>query len=195
MEELLFYFFSVAAIFSGTMVIGVTNPIHSVLFLVLVFFSASALLLLLGVEFLALILLIVYVGAIAVLFLFVVMMLNIKVIERNTAIMYYFPIGALIGFIFLLEISVLTTNDFSTLSTFDYYLVWADKIEILTNIQVIGLLIYTYYCYPFIIAGMVLLVSMVGAIVLTMYHNHSLKKQLIYKQVERSFEDALQIKE
>lgn len=205
-EVLLFYAFSSIALMSAIMVIGAKNPIHSILFLVLVFCNAAGLLILLEVEFLAMLFLIVYVGAISVLFLFVVMMLNVKLTEFNQGVLRYLPIGGLIVFIFLVEVlSIIDTdlvplfvnNSFSSIK----YIIndlnsysWINRIEYLTNSQVLGNLIYTYYFALFLIASMVLLVSMIGAIILTMNKRTNVRKQDIFAQISTDVKKAITIK-
>ena len=189
----LFYFFSLSACISGLMVISVVNPIHSVLFLILVFFNASGLLILLGVDFLAMIFLIVYVGAIAVLFLFVVMMLNIRLVELKENLVRYLPIGGIMGLIFLVEVTMILSSNTTALgTTFDEldpwgldHISWQAKAYSLSNVEALGQVLYTYYFYYFLVAGMILLVSMVGAIVLTMYHKEGVKRQDIIEQISR----------
>jgi len=197
-EILLFYIFSSIAIVSGAMVISARNPIHSVLFLVLVFCNAAGLLILLETEFLAMLFLIVYVGAIAVLFLFVVMMLNVRITELNESILRYIPIGGLILIIFLFEILSIVNGDlvplFSTkLLAFnnDYLIlnqnlntqIWSNQIDPITNVAAIGELLYTYYVYCFMTASLILLVAMIGAILLTMRKRTNVRKQEIFDQV------------
>ena len=194
MELVLFFIFSSLAIISGLMVIRSENPVHSVLFLILVFFNTSGLLLLLEVEFLAMLFIIVYVGAIAVLFLFVVMMLNIKVTQNSGELFQYLPIGGLIGGIFLLEIFIVVRGDFVPLLSSDAiggYLDWSTKVAQITNIEVIGQIMYTHYFTWFLIAGFILLVSMIGAIVLTMQVQTNVRRQQIFQQVSRDFESAI----
>ena len=166
MELALFYLFGTVACISGALVILSKNPIHSVLFLILVFLNATGLLILLGVEFIAMLLLIVYVGAIAILFLFVVMMLNIKTLDEK--ITRYLPVGAFIAILFLVESVLLLTGDFGILSNVAD-VDWEGRLLALNNMQTLGNLIYTHYFYLFLLSGMVLLLAMVGAIVLTLH--------------------------
>lgn len=188
MSEILFYLYSTLAIVSAIMVIAATNPIHSILFLILVFINVSGLLILLEVEFLAISLIIIYVGAIAVLFLFVVMMLNIKIVVSNLSLLRYIPIGGVIALIFLLElficfnhdfISVFTINEVNTINITE----WTSEIKSLTNIESLGMLIYTYYYDLFLISGFILLLAMNGAIVLTLHINNNIKRQQVFFQV------------
>lgn len=195
-EIFLFYFFSITALISSIMVISAKNPIHSILFLILVFCNAAGLLILLETEFLAMIFLIVYVGAIAVLFLFVIMMLNIKIIELNENVLRYLPIGSIIAIIFLFEIFLIIDNDlipiFSNVEK-TYFEEWEYNINNLTNIEVIGILIYTHYFYLFLMSSIILLIAMVGAIVLTLHERTNLKKQEIYKQLLRNFNQSIRV--
>nr|YP_009138106.1 NADH dehydrogenase subunit 6 [Lobosphaera incisa]AKF78664.1 NADH dehydrogenase subunit 6 [Lobosphaera incisa] len=194
----LFYFFSSLALISGMMVIQSRNPVYSVLFLILVFFNAAGLLILLGLDFFALVFLVVYVGAIAVLFLFVVMMLNIKLAEINEKKLRYLPIGGLLGVVFLLEIFLIVDNDLIPLLTASNlqewsqlspinFTQWSFLISTITNIEGIGLITYTYYFYYFWIASLILLVAMIGAIVLTMHKGVNVKRQEVFQQNTREF--------
>src|SRR6478735_5134102 len=149
----LFYLFSSLALLSGIMVIQSRNPVHSVLFLILVFFNAAGLLILLGLDFFAMIFLVVYVGSIAVLFLFVVMMLNIKLAEINEKKLRYLPVGGVLGLLFLFEILLLVDNDlipllfYNTESFLEFknlnFINWSENLQTVTNIQAIGNLVYT----------------------------------------------------
>jgi len=194
-EYTLFYTFSIISVMSAVMVISSKNPVHSVLFLILVFLNASGLLLLIEAEFIAMMFIVVYVGAIAVLFLFVVMMLDIKIAETNREFMKYLPFGSLIGIIFFTEIFLIIDNDISNLTTSNYnpgtFIDWSTQLDYITNLESLGQILYTYYFIYFLIAGLILLVSMIGAIVLTMQLNRQVRRQLIYRQVSRNFENAI----
>jgi NADH:ubiquinone oxidoreductase subunit 6 (subunit J) len=280
-ETFLFYIFSGISLISGVMVIRSKNPVHSVLFLILVFCNAAGLLILLDLDFFAMIFLVVYVGAIAVLFLFVVMMLNIKLTEINENVLRYLPIGGLIGLIFLFEVLLVVDSDlvpvlnftssykldssglqisFSffeilfykirglyfyfggsingiSTSYFEYlkdlenltnisqslvyapvkdslgvintvsstefsikdfahfhdffYTQWPLKVENITNIQALGQIMYTYYFYFFIMASIILLIAMIGAIILTMHKGVNVKRQEVYEQNNREFAKTL----
>lgn len=196
----LFYLFSSFALLSGIMVIQARNPVHSVLFLILVFFNAAGLLLMLGLDFFAMIFLVVYVGAIAVLFLFVVMMLNVKLAEINEKRLRYLPIGGLLAFLFLLEIFLIVDNDLiplteiwtaSLLTSPPTYTQWSQMVNTITSIESIGLLIYTYYFLFFLLASLILLVAMIGAIVLTMHKGVNIKRQQIFQQNTREFAKSI----
>lgn len=218
-QTLLLELFASIALISAIMVIGAQNPIHSVIFLILVFCNATGLLILLKIEFIALMFLIIYVGAIAVLFLFVVMMLNIKLSELSQNWLRYLPIGGLISLIFLTEVFLIVDNDFCTAPVSPWWTNWGNEtaltqvlqeysilnyeffqdqkswtnlIDSVTNIESLGYLIYTYFFYYFILASLILLLAMIGAIVLTMHKKkYASKKQLIFKQIERSFQNAI----
>lgn len=189
---LAFYLFSSIAVLSAFMVIAARNPVHSVLYLILTFFNAAALFLLLGAEFLAMILVIVYVGAVAVLFLFVVMMLNINYVELREGFLHYLPIGALIALVVLLEL-VFVLGAW-TLAPGLEVASKAPPIAELSNIAALGSVIFTQYVYAFQASGMILLVAMVGAIVLTLRTRDGVKKQNIADQVSRRASDAVEIK-
>lgn len=196
--DLLFYIFSSITLISGVMVIQARNPVHSVLFLILVFFNAAGLLVLLGLDFFAMIFLVVYVGAIAVLFLFVVMMLNIKIAEINEKRLRYLPIGGVLGILFLFEVLLIVDNDLIPLLFYDNveaisqiqnlnFVNWINNVETVTNIQAVGNLVYTYYFYFFLMASIILLVAMIGAIVLTMQKGIRIKRQQVFLQNSRDF--------
>jgi NADH-quinone oxidoreductase subunit J len=193
-ELFLFYFFTGLILISATMVISVKNPVHSVLFLILTFISAASLLFLLEIEFISLIFIVVYVGAIAVLFLFVVMMLDIKITDLNRNFLKYFPIGSFLGFAFLIEIVLMLTNILESNAydiTDNSYNVWIHHIDFITNIESLGQILYTYYFSYFLLAGIILLIAMVGAIVLTLTFNRKAKTQSIYKQTSRDYLNAI----
>ena len=188
-----FYLFSIVAIASAVLVVTARNPVHSVLFLILCFFNAAGLFLLLGAEFLAMILVVVYVGAVAVLFLFVVMMLDVDFEELRSGMLNYLPIGGVIGFILLVELILLfgTWNIAPDLIAH----VSAPQPADVTNTQSLGLVLYTKYVFWFQTAGLVLLVAMIGAIVLTMRHKPNVKRQNIADQVARGPATSIEIRE
>lgn len=190
-----FYAFAAVTVASAFMVIASRNPVYSVLFLILAFFSSAGLFLLLGAEFLALILVIVYVGAVAVLFLFVVMMLDIDFVELRQGMLQYLPVGALVGIVLLIEL-------FLALATWAASPIAGEATsapkplpEGITNTELLGQAIYTDYVYLFQAAGMLLLVAMIGAIVLTLRHRPDIKRQDIGAQVSRSREEAVEIRQ
>ena len=190
-----FYVFASIAVASAVMVIAARNPVHSVLFLILTFFNAAGLFVLMGAEFVAMILVIVYVGAVAVLFLFVVMMLDVDFAELREGFLQYMPFGALIGFILLLEL-LLVVGAWTIAP--EAAALAASPPPILTdvtNTEAIGRVLYTDYVYYFQASGMILLVAMIGAIVLTLRHKEGVKRQSIAQQVARTREQAVELKD
>ena len=184
LQALAFYLFSAILIASAVMVIGARNPVHSVLFLILSFFNAAGLFVLLGAEFLGMILVVVYVGAVAVLFLFVVMMLDVDFAELKRGALQYLPFGALIGLVLVVELIMAGS-------------VWVVKPAALaakahampaglTNTEALGRILYTDYVYYFQIAGLVLLVAMIGAIVLTLRSRPGVRRQNVSVQNART---------
>ncbi|KGM35427.1 NADH-quinone oxidoreductase subunit J [Inquilinus limosus] len=188
-QALAFYIFAAITVASAVMVISARNSVHSVLFLILAFFNAAALFVLIGAEFLAMILVVVYVGAVAVLFLFVVMMLDINFAELRAGFLRYLPIGALIGVVLLVELFLLygSVGGPSILAAGAAH---AGP----TNTAALGQLIYTQYAFPFQAAGLVLLVAMIGAIVLTLRHRAGVRRQVISQQLARRREEVMVIK-
>eukprot|EP00439_Symbiodinium_sp_Y106_P089245 s1_g1781.t1 len=189
-----FYIFAGVAIAAGFMVIAARNPVHSVLFLILAFFNSAGLFVLMGAEFLAMILIIVYVGAVAVLFLFVVMMLDIDFTELREGFLQYMPIGALIGLIVLLELLLVAGTWTLAPEVASLAASPIPPINEVTNAEAIGQVMYTQYVYFFQAAGMVLLVAMIGAIVLTLRKKPDAQRQSIPDQVARTAETAIEIK-
>jgi NADH-quinone oxidoreductase subunit J len=187
-----FYLFSLAAIASAMLVITARNPVHSVLFLILCFFNAAGLFVLLGAEFLAMILVVVYVGAVAVLFLFVVMMLDVDFVELREGMAQYLPVGATIGLILLVEMILLVST--WTISPDLIANATSPAADGITNTQAIGQILYTKYVFFFQMAGLILLIAMIGAIVLTMRHKPNVKRQVIADQVARGPATAVEIK-
>jgi NADH-quinone oxidoreductase subunit J len=190
-----FYLFAGVCVASAFMVIAAKNPVHSVLFLILAFVNASGLFVLLGAEFLAMILVVVYVGAVAVLFLFVVMMLDVDFAELRQGSLQYLPVGALVGAVVLVELLLVLGS-------------WAigpgvpraitapiPPLETATNTEALGLVLYTRYIYFFQAAGVILLVAMIGAIVLTLRHKENVKRQNIAEQVARTKETAIEVRQ
>jgi NADH-quinone oxidoreductase subunit J len=181
-----FYLFATITIASGFMVIASRNPVQSVLFLILAFVNAAGLFLLMGAEFLAMILVIVYVGAVAVLFLFVVMMLDVDFAAFRQGFLQYLPIGGLIGVILLLEL-ILVVGTY----TIDPGLVRSPS---MTNTEALGQVLYTRYFYFFQAAGLILLVAMIGAIVLTLRERVGVRRQDISKQNARTQQTAVEVR-
>ena len=188
-EAIAFYFFSAILIASAVMVIAARNPVHSVLFLILAFFNAAGLFVLLGAEFLAMILIIVYVGAVAVLFLFVVMMLDIDFAELKRGMLQYLPFGLLIGLILVVELAMAAaTWVFHPAATAAMAHAMPAGV---TNTAALGHIIYTDYVYYFQVAGLVLLVAMIGAIVLTLRQRPGVRRQVIAVQNARTAATAV----
>lgn len=202
MTEILVYIFSFGAFLSGFLVISTTNPIHSVFSLVMCFVNSSILLLMLGFEFLALLFMVVYVGALAILFLFVVMMLNVRLVELIENSTRYLPIGIIIGIVFLFELLVIVDTQFSIqnysgISNLwylnDTYYIIGQSVLIknnniwnfssISNVEAIGSILYTEGYLYFLISSLVLLVAMVGAIVMTLYHEQEVRRQDIFSQI------------
>jgi NADH-quinone oxidoreductase subunit J len=188
-----FYLFAGICVASAVMVIASRNPVHSVLFLILAFVNAAGLFVLIGAEFLAMILIVVYVGAVAVLFLFVVMMLDVDFAELREGFLNYLPVGALVGAVLLVELLIVVGA----------WVIGPDVAKAVTapipspndisNTQALGLVLYTRYVYYFQAAGIVLLVAMVGAIVLTLQHKPNVRRQNIASQVARGPSSAVEV--
>ena len=193
-QALAFYLFAGIAVASGVMVISARNPVHSVLFLILAFFNAAGLFVLMGAEFLAMILIVVYVGAVAVLFLFVVMMLDINFVELRKGALAYLPIGLLVGLILLAELTLVFGAWVVSPLASGAALAPTPAVSQISNTHALGMVIYTNYVYLFQIAGLVLLVAMVGAIVLTLRQRSGVRRQSIGRQTERRRGDSLEIK-
>jgi NADH-quinone oxidoreductase subunit J len=190
---LVFYLLAAVAVAAGVMVISARNPVHSVLFLILAFFNAAGLFVLIGAEFLAMVLVVVYVGAVAVLFLFVVMMLDINFVRLREGFLQYLPVGGLIGLILLVEL-VLVLGSWAL--TPEQVLIAAERPVPLTrtNIEALGDLFYTDYFSLFQAAGMILLVAIIGAITLTLRHKPEVRRQDIALQVHRRREEAVELR-
>ena len=189
-QAIMFYVFAALAVASGVLVVSSRNPVHSVLFLIAAFFNAAGLFVLIGAEFLAMILVIVYVGAVAVLFLFVVMMLDIDFAQLRSGFVRYFPIGALVGFILLVELVLVIGS-------------WVVAPGVpspaaaggvpLTNTRALGEILYTRYLFAFQAAGLILLVAMIGAIVLTLRRRADVRRQSISAQLARTRAQSVEV--
>jgi NADH-quinone oxidoreductase subunit J len=193
-QALAFYLFAAITVASGFMVIASRNPVHSVLFLILAFFNAAGLFVLMGAEFLGMLLVIVYVGAVAVLFLFVVMMLDINFVELRQGFLQYLPVGGMIGVVLLIELVMVLGG---WVAAPEAKSVAADPIPALdqvTNTHALGAVLYTKYIYLFQGAGLILLVAMIGAIVLTLRSRPGVKRQSISEQVNRPRDEAVAIR-
>lgn len=189
-----FYVLAAVTVAAAVMVISARNPVHSVLFLILAFFNAAGLFLLIGAEFLALILIVVYVGAVAVLFLFVVMMLEVNLIRMRQGVLQYLPIGALVGLILLVEL-VLVFGTWGAPA--EVVAVAGDPVPpplIVTNTEALGNVLYTEYVYLFQVAGLILLVAMIGAIALTLRHRPDVRRQDIGRQVHRRPKESVELR-
>ncbi len=188
---LAFYVFAGILLLSAAMVVSARNPVHSVLFLILAFFNAAGLFLLAGAEFLAMILVIVYVGAVAVLFLFVVMMLDIDFAELRGGFQRYLPVGLAVGLVLLIELGIVLGG--WKLAPDAAALRFAPNLAGAHNTAQLGRLIYTDYILLFQAAGLVLLVAMIGAIVLTLRERHSALRQDITAQQSRSVRQTMEL--
>ncbi len=189
-----FYLFALVTVMSGLMVITVRNPVHAVLFLILAFFNAAGLFVLLGAEFLAMILVIVYVGAVAVLFLFVVMMLDVEFAELRAGVTKFVGVGALVGAILLGELLLVVGAWTISPQAVSQIRERIPPAETTTNTEAIGQVLYTKYVFFFELSGLILLIAMIGAIVLTLRHRVGVKRQNIAVQVARDPALAIEIK-
>jgi NADH-quinone oxidoreductase subunit J len=189
---LFFYLFAGICVASAVMVIAAKNPVHSVLFLILAFVNAAGLFVMLGAEFLAMILIVVYVGAVAVLFLFVVMMLDVDFAELKQGALQYLPVGIVIGGIFVGELVFVALT--WVIRPGVPHAITAPISAQVPNTQAIGLVLYTQYVYFFQAAGMILLVAMVGAIMLTLRHKERVKRQNIATQNARTPATSIEIR-
>jgi NADH-quinone oxidoreductase subunit J len=189
LHAIFFYLFAGVCVASAVMVVTARNPVHSVLFLILAFVNAAGLFVLLGAEFLAMILIVVYVGAVAVLFLFVVMMLDVDFAELRQGVLNYLPVGVLIGGVLLAELLLVVGGWVIAPSTGQPAAAPAN----VTNTAALGLVLYTKYVYFFEAAGLILLVAMIGAIVMTLQHKPQVRRQNIADQVARGRASAIEI--
>ena len=190
-QALAFYMFATITIAAAVMVISAKNPVHSVLFLILAFFNSAGLFVLLGAEFLAMILVVVYVGAVAVLFMFVVMMLDINFVELRQGFLQYLPLGGIIGLVLLVELVVIVAGNVIEPNAAVAVAQPMPAPDVTANTQALGELLYTQYIYLFQAAGMILLVSMIGAIVLTHRTRKGVRKQRIADQIARRAEETV----
>ena len=192
---LFFYLFAGMCIASAVMVIAAKNPVHSVLFLILAFVNAAGLFVMMGAEFLAMILVVVYVGAVAVLFLFVVMMLDVDFAELKQGALQYLPVGLLIGGIFLAELLLVVGAWVIGPGIPQAITSPIPPIAKVPNTEAIGLVLYTRYVYFFEVAGLILLVAMIGAIVLTLRHKVRVRRQDVAAQVARTPAMSIEIRQ
>jgi NADH-quinone oxidoreductase subunit J len=190
---LVFYLLSAVTVAAGVMVISARNPVHSVLFLILAFFNAAGLFVLIGAEFLAMVLVIVYVGAVAVLFMFVVMMLDINFVRLREGFLQYLPVGGLIGLILLVELVLVAAS--WTFSSQEQAMVAEQPTPVsITNTEALGDLFYTNYFYLFQAVGFILLVAMISAITLTLRKRPDTRRQSIAEQVHRAREQTVELR-
>lgn len=188
-----FYIFSGVILLSSLMVISTKNPVHSVLFLILTFFNAAGIFVILHAEFLAMILIIVYVGAVAVLFLFVVMMLDFKLSIDKENILQYTPIGLFIGVVFISELIIVLINTKLDLTNIQILANPILNYEGLTNTEALGSVLYTDYILYFQLSGVILLVAMIGSIVLTLRERDGVKRQSIQEQLDRNYQSSIEL--
>ncbi|MEI7871730.1 MAG: NADH-quinone oxidoreductase subunit J [Alphaproteobacteria bacterium] len=193
LQALAFYVFAAITVAAGAMVVVSRNPVYSVLFLILAFFNAAALFVLIGAEFIAMILVIVYVGAVAVLFLFVVMMLDINLTELREGFLKYFPVGALIGVVLFAEMLLGLGIVGAGSKTIAGLNAQGAQVLAIDNTRAIGRVLYTQYFYLFQVAGVVLLVAMIGAIVLTLRTRPGVRRQKAGDQINRTKEQAMTV--
>ena len=193
LAALFFYLFAGVCVASAFMVIAAKNPVHSVLFLILAFVNAAGLFLLLQAEFLAMILIVVYVGAVLVLFLFVVMMLDVDFAELRQGFLQYLPVGVLVGVVFLAELLLVVGA--WVIGPGMPQAISSPIPGNLTNTEALGRVLYTQYVYYFQASGVVLLVAMIGAIVLTLRHKPNIKRQNISDQVARTKATAMDVRQ
>jgi NADH-quinone oxidoreductase subunit J len=193
LQGIAFYLMSAVAVLSGLLVVTARNPVHSVLWLILAFFSSAGLFVLLGAEFLAMLLVVVYVGAVAVLFLFVVMMLDVDFVRLREGFAAYLPLAAIVAGVLLAEmvmISIVVAQSGATADVAAPALATADT----TNVEAIGRVLYTDYVYVFQAAGIVLLIAMIGAIVLTLRRKESVRRQDPGAQTNRDRKTSVEVK-
>ena len=195
LATLAFYLFASVAVAAGLFVVFARNPVHSVLWLILAFFSSAGLFVLMGAEFVAMLMVIVYVGAVAVLFLFVVMMLDVDFAELKDGLAQYMPVGLLIGVVLLVELGLVFGHWIFSDAAPDMRAAVAPAPEDVQNTAALGRLIYTDYIYLFQAAGVILFVAMVGAIVLTLRHRPDIKRQDIVAQIHRERHEAVELKD
>jgi len=190
-----FYIFSAVAVASGLFVVVARNPVHSVLWLILAFFSAAGLMVLLGAEFVAMLLVIVYVGAVAVLFLFVVMMLDVDFTQLRQGLADYLPLGGMIGLVLLVELGLVIGHWAIAGSAPDARAAVTPVPADVDNVTALGAILYDQYIYLFQAAGLILLVAMIGAIVLTLYHRPDIKRQNVLAQIYRTRAESVELRD
>jgi len=189
-QAIAFYLFATVMLLSAVMVITAKNPVHSVLFLILAFFNAAGLFILLGAEFVAMILVIVYVGAVAVLFMFVVMMLDMSFADLRKGAMQYVPMGLLIGGVLLVELILIYAG--WTFAPQAIQNIASPETD-LENTKALGAILYTDYVFAFQVSGLILLVAMIGAIVLTHRQRPGVRRQKVAAQNARTRDESMEI--
>lgn len=185
MENILHQILMISMIISSLLVLSSKNPVHSVMFLILVFLGGAGILLYLGAEFIALMFIIVYVGAIAVLFLFIVMMLDIKLNRSKTSLLQYLPFGIVFGVLFIIELYMSMNDLFLQINFKNTNLSWSSLIDNLTNTELIGQVLYQEFIVCFLLCGILLLIAMLGAIVLTQNFSSYKTNEIVAKQLSR----------
>ena len=190
-----FYLFAITVVTAGLFTVLSRNPVHSVLWLILAFLSSAGLFVLVGAEFVAMLLVIVYVGAVAVLFLFVVMMLDVDFAELRAELANYAPVALFIGIVLLMELGIVFGNWTVAEQAQELRAAAPPALEDAQNTAALGLIVYTRYIYLFEIAGLILLVAMIGAIVLTLRHRTDVKRQNVLAQMYRDPADAMELKD
>ncbi len=194
MTAFVFYLFAALSVASGAMVVTARNPVHSVLFLILTFFNVAGLFVLLGAEFVAMIMVIVYVGAVAVLFLFVVMMLDIHAVTLREGFLKILPLGSAVALVLLSELTLVFAGWVLAPDIDAVRAAPAPDLAELSNTEAIGAVLYTDYIYLFQLAGVVLLVGMIGSIMLTLRARSGVKRQDPLAQAARPLEDCIEVK-
>ena len=195
LTALAFYMFATVAVGSGVLVIVARNPVHSVLWLILTFFSAAGMMVLVGAELLAMLLVIVYVGAVAVLFLFVVMMLDVDFAELKRGVAEYLPVGATIGVILFMELGLVIGHWVLADAAPSARAAAIPPPDETTNTHALGMILYDRFIYMFQAAGLILLVAMVGAIVLTLRRREGVKRQDVLAQIHRTREASVELRD
>ena len=193
LQGIAFYLMAAVAVVSALLVVTARNPVHSVLWLILAFFSSAGLFVLMGAEFLAMLLVVVYVGAVAVLFLFVVMMLDVDFVKLREGYARYLPLAMIVAGVLLAEMVMITLTVVQGGAAADATAPMAAPPDA-SNVEVIGRVLYTDYVYFFQAAGIVLLIAMIGAITLTLRHKPGIKRQSVDKQVGRLRKTAVEVK-
>lgn len=170
------------------------NPIHSILFFILAVCNLSAILILLKIGFLAFMFFIVYIGAISVLFLFIIMLLNIRILDLKENILNYFPVNIALAITLASQFLILFYNEFLPITLNNSYINWIDAVNEITDIETLGFLMYTYYYYFFLVIGLILLIAMLSSIMLTLSHKKFVRRQDLFNQINKSFEKTIILK-